>query len=931
MITTPHPSTVISRFSQSDPSSSVVDSQRASLGLPDPITRIRRETLGDTRAVDQTQSSEADEAKSAQVQSAKKSAAGNRRDLEKCLRALVNVQLKGSQFLDEQEALHAHRYQGFRPYDRAEGFVNYLRSQWIQVDPDSDFQLNNESKAGQRVKLLDFIDGLGWERPATMFEVRNMSGAMFRLLRSSPPPPFGDLGGGLSWPIPLDQPTQQAILEASCSEAFRSSRHGELPSTHNGAVLMLQHHHWSDAELKDPRTALLNLMNTPSAKAVGEQAKARFSGAGSAQDWLLTMLQVGINGHSVMHLNEKNKLAGYDLSQRDNWGKPLSSVVTGLTEHLAQTYGRNAPVVAYLLLSHHAPELLVKDVPDTVTYGSPGWVGLKAIVAKVNFHTPGSAAGQTYEALIKNDLEPVTNAERDVEAFAGREGLIHWAVADGAIEKRDDNNYTDEELEKARTLSSERFDILKKASDAQRNPLVPRKEKALRILKEHFAGAYQHVDFEAKVLMPTENHQYLRGPYSILDIYLEPQLHTRWYSTDPAVPFADMFETFRHVPPINDNYEKDITDYHDALHGAMDVTIKHLMSQLPVQDREALEYGELSVYAEETTTRSHTSLGRHRSSMTSVSEQPADSRSLLFVTQYGATKTVYEVNPQQGYIHKRSDLSGDLKPGLQGEWSSTSSSRVGLSGVKRTQARPSIREVVADAEEERQKRRARDKAPGALQTFTSARTQYITDTVLSNIFKPGEREALAQKARGVTTFDTELTVFEEIQAVTRTLVPFASAIDRFQKGRVAEGLGFLALDVFGFVAGGVFAGVKIAKLGPGLLGKAGGILTRAAISAANPFAGGKAIVTRGLPWFKSAWGKGTSAWRVISANRGVDRAHRDKKDGVSTGTYTNMGGNSARITAQLDETTQKWYGYDRTTHSRFGLPLEGFSPDSASA
>jgi hypothetical protein len=218
-----------------------------------------------------------------------------------------------------------------------------------------------------------------------------------------------------------------------------------------------------------------------------------------------------------------------------------------------------------------------------------------------------------------------------------------------------------------------------------------------------------------------------------------------------------------------------------------------------------------------------------------------------------------------------------------------------------------------------------------VQTFTSDRTQYITDTVLSNNFKPGEREVLAQKARGITTFDTEVTVFEEIQAATRTLVPFASAIDRFQKGKVGEGLGFLAFDLFGFAVGGIFAGAKIARLGPGLSGRAGGILTRGAISAANPFAGGKAIVSRGLPWWQSAWGKGTSTWRIIAANLGVDRAHQDKRDGVTVGTYTNTGGDSIRITAQLDEITGKWYGYDRTTRSRFGIPPEGFSPDSTSA
>lgn len=928
MITTPHLSAAVSRFSSSDMSSPVLDSQGASSVLPGPNTRVRREASGEATAVGQTPPSEANEGSTEQAQSADKRDAGNRRDLEKFVHALLNVYVKGDKYLDEQAALHAYRYPGGRPYDRAQGFTNYLRSQWIQLDPDSGFQLNNESKAGQRVNLLDFIDGLGWERPTTMAEVRNMSGAVFRLYRSSPLP-SGDLGGGLSWPIPLDQSTQKAIHEASSSDVYRSLQHGDLPATNNGAVLMLQRHQWSDAELKDPRTALLNMINAPAARTVGEQLRARFNGAGSPQDWLLSMLQVGANGHSVMHPNEKNKLAGYDLSQRDNWGKPLSSVVKGLTDHLAQTYGRNAPVVAYLLLSHHAPELLVKDVPASITYGSPGWVGLKAIVAKANFHTPGSAAGQTYEALVKNDLEPVSSAERDVEALAGREALIHWAVADGAIAKRDDNNYTDYEIERARTLSSERLETLKKASDAQREPLVPRKEKALQILKEHLSGKFPNVDFEAKVLMPTEAHQYLRGPYSILDIFLEPQLHTRWYSTDPAVPFADMFETFRRIPPI-DNYEKEVSDYYDALQGAMGVTVKHLMSQLPVQDREALEYGELSVYAEEKTTSSRESWGKYLGPEKRVSEQPADSRSLLFVTKYGATKTVYEVNPQQGYIRKRTDLTGDLKPGLKGEWSGPLTERANP-GVRRIYSRPSIREVVADGEEAQQKRRAREKAPGPVQTFTSDRTQYITDTVLSNIFKPGEREVLVQKARGITTFDTEVTVFEEIQAVTRTLVPFASAIDRFQKGKVGEGLGFLAFDVLGFAVGGIFAGAKIARLGPGLSGRAGGILTRGAISAANPFAGGKAIVSRGLPWWQSAWGKGTSTWRIIAANRGVDRAHQDKKDGVTVGTYTNTGGDSIRITAQLDEITGKWYGYDRTTRSRFGIPLEGFSPDSTSA
>lgn len=927
MIISSTPSAVVADFFQDGALSPAVNHQGARSDVP--LTRTRRETSGAAGGTDETSSSGAAEARSEQAQKDAKIAAGNRRDLGEFLRALAGVEVNGSNFLDHQAALHAHRYPGGRPYDRAEGFINYLSSQSIQLDPDSDFQLNNQPKAGQRVNLLEFIEGNGWERPATEFDVWNLGKAVSRLLDPPPPPPLGDLGGGLSWPIPLDQRTQRAIYDATSSEGYRPYKHPQLPSSDNSAVLILQRQQWSDAELKDPRTALLNFLNNPATQKLGEEVRAKMKGAGSAQDWVLSLLQVGVNAHALLHPDEKNKLAGYDLSQRDNWGKPLSSVVKGLTDHLAQTYGRNAPVVAYLLLAYHAPELLVKGVPDTVTYGSPGWVSLKTIVAKANFHTPGSAADKTYDQLVNDDLEPITSAEKDLEVLAGREGLIHWAVADGAIEKREDNNYTDEELEQARVLSSERFDSLKKASDAQRAPLLTRKEQALKALKEHFSGSHRNVDFEAKVLMPTENHQHLRGPYSILDIYLNPQPHTRWYSTDTAVPFADMFETFRRLPTINQDFEKNVTDYHDALKGALEVTIKHLMSVMPASDKDALQYGALSVFAEETTTRRSVRSGRHRGPVTTVAEQPSDNRSLLFLAEYGPTKVVYEVNPQKGFIRKRPDLSGDLKPGLQGEWSSVSLAHSGLS-VEQTQTRPSIREVVADSAQEQQQRGARAKAPGPVQTFTSARTQYIADTVLSNIFKPGERDELAKSARGITTFDTEVTVFEEIQAVTRALVPFASAIDRFQKGKAGEGLAFLALDVFGFVVGGVFAGAKIARLGAGL-GKAGGIAVRAAISAANPFAGGKAIVTRGLSLWKSALGKGTFGWRIVSANRSVNRAYQDKQNGISTGTYTLAGGSSARITAQLDAITGNWYGYDRTTQKRFGVPLEGFSADSAFA
>ena len=154
-------------------------------------------------------------------------------------------------------------------------------------------------------------------------------------------------------------------------------------------------------------------------------------------------------------------------------------------------------------MSHHAPELLVKDVPDHVTYGSPGWVSLKSIVAKAEMRSPGVAATKTYEQLLKDDLRPIDDAGIQVEALAAREGLIHWAVADGAIEKREDNNYTDEEIERAGVLANERFELLTTASEAQRTILHSRSALGLSILRAHFPEeTYGKIDFEKKTIYP---------------------------------------------------------------------------------------------------------------------------------------------------------------------------------------------------------------------------------------------------------------------------------------------------------------------------------------------------------------------------------------------------------------------------------------------
>ncbi|MBI6634154.1 hypothetical protein YA0871_15935 [Pseudomonas paralactis] len=894
---------------------------------------IHNEFTADRRRVRELQNNNAfatagvGEVRSEEALVAQKQQLANKRDLHTFRDALVMALVGADEYLNKQESLHnyTHRLLPDPPaYDREAGLQSYLQSQHIQLDTDSGFRLDDQPMAGLRVNLLQFMTGNGWEHPVDKVGIKNMGLELSRPLEYRQL--HGDLGGGLSWPTPPDLPQQQAIYDAVAYNAMQLPELDPLKASQNAFGYLTQTIQWSEDELKNPRQAILKLLQSPPAQAMGEALRGKFDGAGSAEDWTLAALQVGLNQDALCKPDEKNKVAGFDLSALESWGKPLSVVLGGLTEHLRKSYGNNAPVAAYLLLSHHAPELLVKGVPDNVTYGSPAWVSLKAIVAKAEIRSAGLAVTKSYEQLLKEDLVPITSAEKQVEALAAREGLIHWAVADGAIAKREDNNYTDEEIERAGVLASERFEALTKASEAQRTVLHKRSELGLGLLKNAFpVETYGEIDFEKKTIYPTVRQNDLKGPYSILDIFLTPQQHVEWTSHDPAVPIAKIAHELRFLGSLNDKFEAHVVEYYDGLNNAVEVTIRHLMSMLPAEDKNALEYGELKVYGQEHFTHITTSIGGGRAGRKEHSET-SNGRNLLVETTYKGKRTVYEFDVRKGTVRARQDMAEGVKIGTS-KWQAIPSNNWRIQTYPNTR----INEIPADSIEERDTRKAKPESSSPVQTFSSPRTQYIAQAVSSQWIHPNDRENLIKAVRGVTTFDTEVTEFEKIQAVTRALIPGVSAIHSFQQGRVGEGLLFLAFDLFGFVVSGAGAVGKISRIAKvgGQLGRGGvtGRLGRAFLSAANPFAGGAAIGTRGLTTFSSVRGKGSLGWKVIATNRSVNRVYQHKPKDVVTG--TSSGADTAKVLAQLDDITGKWYRFNPRTNERYGMPLQGFTPDNS--
>ncbi|KWU52901.1 hypothetical protein [Pseudomonas palleroniana] len=842
----------------------------------------------------------------------------NSNDLANFRDALVNAYVRVTSHLQQQERWRTSPTGHPARFNREEAFTQYLGSQQIKLDPYSNFHLNHEAKAGQTVNLLQFMAGKGWDQPVNESELLNMIKELSRPVEHSPP--HGDLGGGLSWPTALDQEQRQAIYDAVTFNALELPEFHKLKLSQNAFGFLTQTVDWTAAELEKPRETLLKLLQSPSAQALGIALRDKFKGAGTAEEWTLSALQIGLDWDALLYPDKKNRVGGYDLSRRENWGMPLSFVVEGLTRHLSRSFGRNAAIAAYVLLSHHAPEMLVKGVPDNVTYGSPAWVSLKAIVAKADMRAPGLAATKTYEQLIKEDLSPISADEKTVEALAGWEGVIHWAVADGAIAKRDDNNYSPAEVERAGAMASERLETLAQASEAFRAPVPTRRSVALKLMKERLPEKYADVDLEKKVLEPSEKWRDYKGPYSLLDIALT-NTPVSWDSTDPAIP-SDVARYIRFLPDeINAAFEEQIRAYYDALKAASEVTVKHQISLLPQADKDALEWGELKFFTEQTVTRPLHSPGPYELPSYLFNkdfekfDKPKDGP--LFVeSTYNGKKRVYEVDPTNGVLRHRKDLAEGLKGGLQGQWQRVA----GEGSIPWVKTNTQLTEVSGyDAQ-----RTARAQSDSPVQTFTSPRSQFIAETATRYYFKSAQRDELFAAARGATTFDTEVTEFEKIQAVTRALIPVAAAVHSFKEGRVGEGLAFLAVDIFGFALGGAGAATKVLKSGGSVLSKTG-TFTRALVSAANPFAGGKALVSKGLPLHTSALGRGLLSWKAVSANRSVDRVFQHKPKGVVEGTHA--GAETTTVQALLDETTGNWYRYDVKNQRMYGQPLTAFRPD----
>ena len=816
-----------------------------------------------------------------------------------------------------------------------------LRDRRITLPTDSPLQLNGEPMAGKQISLEQCILANDWILPQNLADIQNLANALSRPPLQSAP--YGNFGGGLSWSAPpLSQEMKKNILASVRNNAIALDEFEYLRRSKDALGYLTQSRQWSPEELSDPRAFLTNLLNTPEAYALGKALQTQFKGAPSAtsiNDWAMTAIAIGIDAKSILDPdNSTNKVAGFDLSSLDLGGKPLREVVKALTEHLAnpETPAADfAPVRAYALLARHAPELLVKEVPESVTYGSPSWISLKAAVARIEAQAPGQALSMNYGKIMQYaNISPITAAEKQVEQQASLQAMMYWAINEGILKKNDNNRYTAAQVEHVRGKAKERFIALEKASSAKDTELLTREDMAVKILKEKFG---EGIDFKKKCIIPIENWNHLKGPYSVIDLVLSGELSRGIFrSFDTTIPVDTIARSRHEIPDIQEAFKKSFSHYYEGKKNATSTAVRHLISQLPLKDRERLEFGAIKVYEQHNATSSISNLGLNGFGDTTPGrygvQRSLDENhlGLMIETRYDGKTYHYEINPPQGFIRPITHF----KPGLQGEWTKLPPKDNNSFSNYTTYSNKEINEVHAKSDAERRQRESTPKTDEPLQSFNSSRTQYIAQ-LMANKFFPNDSRNLFEQTQGLTTLDTEVTDFEKIQNFTRIIVPFASAIHSFSKGHTRDGVESLVLDIFGFLFVGAKAAGGIAKVAgqagsfASKIQKGANILSRAVASGANPFSGGRALFSGTVKLVNTGASLANQGFQFL--RRGANSADLlspiKRTDVIEGSIKTTNNADPLKVIAKRDD-SGLLYAYDPKTENLFGPPLKNFQPDN---
>jgi len=725
--------------------------------------------------------------------------------------------------------------------------------------------------------------------------------------------PFGDFAGALSWSIPLTVAQQKEVLDAT--SVYLDSL--DLVSIPGAGVLdyLDVDERLSDEALKDPPSALASLINSTRGQALGLAVQTRLNGIAtdvSASEYAMAGIHLSLHQGDIDQPS-RSKVAGFDLTGEKLWGKPAVQVFNTLADYLIKEHlssRRLAGLTAALLLVRKAPEFLIEKLPPDLKYGTTAWFNLTVAARTIEAHTPGKVAYMTF-AQVMASAESAALIDSQVAAQVHAAALADWGVVNGVMQKNHSEHYTREQLESARTHFNLQLTDRLNTSILLNSELPSRKAIALERLKNKFKG---DVPFEERLLEQRKVaggdgiflYPTLNGRYSLLDIVMMGgPPHYQWTTRDPRLlPLLDQINAPLELGAAS-TFQTQFANAVGNLKQGARLFVKHLIAELPLEDRKNLEYGHVTFYQYKTYRLSLDFFGKKLTSTSAILRVKVD---------LGQESKRYEIDLKQGVIH--------TGPYDQAEASERTDAFV-----------PSIQHTIEPfrlADESKAEKLLPHSADSASvpPSYSSERTELIAEAFVQHLDL--DSDDILQAAKGRTTQDRENAAVQKMIDFVVDLIPFKSAITNFVNGNYLDGAVDLFFDVLGFVTAGASTAAKLTQvvgrsasaLSRGL--KAARIIGAFVIGELNPLSGLPALVAGGGKLLAKGLGLiGYRGLQQLNRLRGAADGYKllqtvsEKHGPTLIGTFRS--GDQANVGVGVLK-SEGWYPYNLDTGQLYGPP-----------
>lgn len=757
---------------------------------------------------------------------------------------------------------------------------------------------SSSAETGSSTTLENYIVSNGLPLPESHSSMMALANALVdRTLEH----PLGNFSGALGWPIPLSTDEQRRLRRCAMNQEHALGTKPLVMHVKGGLLGFLRYQlSLPEAILDNPIKVLEALIGSPQGQVTGKALQQNMNGVAtsdSTTDYLMAAMILQLDPDFLTEPHP-NKVAGFDLCSKTHWGKPLTTVVTDLSNHLSdskKTSPDMAKTAAHLLLSIRAPELLVKDVPSSVVYGSSAWVSLSIAAATIEAQAPGKVQNMTFaQVMAEADTASLTNPAAVQQAQTA--ALRVWGAVNGTLSAAHVNRYNAADIEWVRSAFNRQSVEQIEASDLIQTDMPSRKDIALTRLKERFG---EDVLFEDKLLKVNDTRQPFQQPLydpnrapagmvSLLDIAMGGLHGYDWISKDSRINNALQGKSL--VFDINTEFNNQLSIAINSRKKGIGVAIKHLIAQLPLADRQNFEYGKLEFYQNNTY--------RLREGFTGKTLDEKNDHLLIKTTGVNGD-VVYKVDLKQAAITQVDSTVLTLERERNGN-------RV----YPIETFTPS---TLADLGQNT----AVGTPPPIPANFSSARTNAIAEAFVEHLEIDG-RDAI-KHARGATSFDLQQDTEWALVSFFLDLIPFRSAIRNFQDGNHLEGAIDLAMDIFSIVTAGAGALAKASNIGTraislsNKLSKLARIVGTTVVGELNPLSGVGDLLTGGARLASRALTKAKTAANLSSTPYG-------------TVTWSSL--NVADATQETSTVFHngRHYAYDPLKGKPYGPALQKFTP-----